>query len=50
MPRLQSGSVSLRSLLRASTLYTAGNIAPKIGAFLLLPIYVRFLASFGGMA
>jgi O-antigen/teichoic acid export membrane protein len=44
--------VSLRSLLRASTLYTAGNIAPKIGAFLLLPIYVRFLTQeeYGALA
>lgn len=44
--------MSLRSLLRASTLYTAGNLAPKLGAFLLLPIYVRFLsqADYGSLA
>jgi O-antigen/teichoic acid export membrane protein len=35
--------MSLRVLARASALYTVGNIAPKIGAFILLPIYVRFL-------
>ncbi len=44
--------MSLRSLLRASALYTAGNVAPKIGAFLLLPIYVRFLTQedYGALA
>ena len=35
--------MSLRSLLRSSTLYTIGNVAPKAGAFLLIPIYTRFL-------
>jgi O-antigen/teichoic acid export membrane protein len=44
--------LSLRTLARASALYTAGNIAPKIGAFFLLPIYVRFLskAEYGEVA
>jgi O-antigen/teichoic acid export membrane protein len=44
--------VSLRSLARASALYTVGNILPKIGAFLLLPIYVGFLspAQYGALA
>lgn len=44
--------VSLRSLLRASSLYTLGNIAPKVGAFLLLPIYLRFLTQedYGALA
>jgi O-antigen/teichoic acid export membrane protein len=44
--------VSLRSLFRASSLYTIGNIAPKVGAFLLLPIYLRFLtqADYGSLA
>ena len=44
--------MSLRQLARASALYTFGNLAPKVGAFLLLPIYVRFLtqAEFGTLA
>lgn len=44
--------VSLRRLLRESTLYSIGNIAPKLGAFLLLPVYVRFLsqADYGALA
>lgn len=44
--------VSLRSLFRQSALYTVGNITPKIGAFLLLPIYLRFLtqAEYGSLA
>ena len=44
--------MSLRGLFRASAIYTIGNIAPKIGAFLLLPIYVRFLtqADYGALA
>jgi O-antigen/teichoic acid export membrane protein len=44
--------VSLRQLARASALYTFGNLAPKVGAFLLLPIYVHFLtqAEFGTLA
>jgi O-antigen/teichoic acid export membrane protein len=44
--------VSLRSLARASALYTFGNIAPRIGAFILLPIYVTFLspADYGTLA
>jgi O-antigen/teichoic acid export membrane protein len=35
--------MSLRVLARASAVYTLGNIAPRFGAFLLLPIYLRFL-------
>ncbi|MEP6680123.1 MAG: oligosaccharide flippase family protein [Chloroflexota bacterium] len=35
--------MSLRVLARSSALYTVGNLAPKIGAFILLPIYLRFL-------
>ena len=35
--------MSLRKLARASAIYTLGNIAPKLGAFVLLPVYVRFL-------
>jgi O-antigen/teichoic acid export membrane protein len=31
--------VNLRALLRGSLLYTIGNFLPRIGAFLLLPIY-----------
>jgi len=31
--------VRLRSLLRGSLLYTIGNFLPRVGAFLLLPIY-----------
>lgn len=44
--------MTLRGLARNSALYTIGNIAPKIGAFLLLPIYVRFLsqADYGSVA
>ncbi|MGH2444659.1 MAG: oligosaccharide flippase family protein [Candidatus Limnocylindria bacterium] len=44
--------MSLRRLARESALYTVGNIAPKIGAFLLLPVYVRFLsqADYGAVA
>jgi O-antigen/teichoic acid export membrane protein len=44
--------VSLRTLAKQSAIYTIGNIAPKIGAFLLLPIYVRFLspADYGAVA
>jgi O-antigen/teichoic acid export membrane protein len=37
--------VSFRNLARASALYTVGNFLPRIGAFLLLPIYVRFLST-----
>lgn len=45
-------AVSLRGLFRASAIYTIGNLAPKIGAFLLLPIYVRFLTQeeYGALA
>jgi O-antigen/teichoic acid export membrane protein len=35
--------VSLRVLARSSALYTIGNLAPKLGAFVLLPILLRFL-------
>ena len=44
--------MSLRILAKHSALYTLGNIAPKFGAFLLLPIYVRFLsqADYGAVA
>jgi O-antigen/teichoic acid export membrane protein len=44
--------MSLRTLARASGLYTLGSIAPKIGAFILLPVYVRFLsrAEYGTVA
>ena len=44
--------VSLRGLAKHSAVYTVGNLAPKIGAFLLLPIYVRFLsqADYGAVA
>jgi O-antigen/teichoic acid export membrane protein len=44
--------VSLRSVARASALYTFGNVAPRIGAFILLPIYVTFLtpADYGALA
>jgi O-antigen/teichoic acid export membrane protein len=35
--------VTLRSLAQASAIYTFGNFLPRIGAFILLPIYVRFL-------
>ena len=31
--------MNLRALLRGSILYTIGNLLPRIGAFLLLPIY-----------
>jgi O-antigen/teichoic acid export membrane protein len=42
---------SLRSLLRASALYTVGTFVPRVGALILLPIYVRFLspAEYGTM-
>ena len=36
--------MSFRNLARASALYTVGNFLPRIGAFLLLPLYVRFLS------
>ena len=51
-PVARIAAVSLRSLFRASAIYTIGNIAPKIGAFLLLPIYIRFLtqADYGALA
>ncbi len=44
--------MSLRTLARASALYTLGNIAPKVGAVVLLPIYLRFLtpAEYGAVA
>ena len=36
--------MSLRVLARASAVYTIGNIAPRFGAFILLPVYLRFLS------
>jgi O-antigen/teichoic acid export membrane protein len=44
--------VSLRDLARDSAVFTFANVAPKAGAFLLLPIYVRFLsqADYGAVA
>ena len=36
--------MSFRGLARASALYTVGNFLPRIGAFLLLPVYVQFLS------
>jgi len=36
--------VTLRTLARASALYTVGNLLPRVSSFLLLPIYVRFLS------
>lgn len=44
--------MTLRSLARASALYTVGNFIPRVGAFLLLPVYVRFLSrdEFGAVA
>ena len=36
--------MSFRNLARASALYTIGNFLPRVGAFLLLPLYVRFLS------
>jgi O-antigen/teichoic acid export membrane protein len=41
--------VTLRALARGSLLVTAGNLVPRAGAFLLLPIYAHFLtrADFG---
>ncbi len=52
VPTARIRPVSLRRLLRESTLYSIGNIAPKLGAFLLLPVYVRFLsqADYGALA
>lgn len=37
--------MTFRSLARASAIYTVGNFIPRIGAFLLLPVYVRFLST-----
>jgi O-antigen/teichoic acid export membrane protein len=41
--------VSLRALLRGSLIYTLGNFLPRVGAFLLLPIYTAAMtpAEFG---
>lgn len=36
--------MSLRALLRGSLLYTLGNFLPRIGAFLLLPVYTAAMA------
>jgi O-antigen/teichoic acid export membrane protein len=45
----EPGAGGLRSLARGSALYVAGNLVPRFGAFLLLPIVTRFLgrADFG---
>lgn len=44
-----SGPVTFGSLLRGSLLYTIGSVVPRIGIFLLLPIYTRGMgpAEFG---
>jgi O-antigen/teichoic acid export membrane protein len=44
--------LALRSLVRGSVAYSIGNLLPRVGNFLLLPIYVRFLspADFGSIA
>jgi len=36
--------MGLRALLRGSLLYTAGNMLPRLGAFLLLPVYTAAMA------
>ena len=36
--------MGLRALLRGSLLYTLGNMLPRLGAFLLLPIYTAAMA------
>ena len=36
--------MSLRALLRGSILYSIGNFLPRVGAFLMLPIYTAALA------
>jgi O-antigen/teichoic acid export membrane protein len=36
--------MSFRALLRGSLLYTLGNFLPRIGAFLLLPVYTAAMA------
>ena len=36
--------MTLRALLRGSLLYTLGNFLPRIGAFLLLPVYTAAMA------
>ena len=36
--------MGLRSLLRGSLLYTVGNMLPRLGAFLLLPVYTAAMA------
>lgn len=44
--------VTLRSLAQASALFTFANIVPKVGALLLVPVYVRLLstAEYGTLA
>ena len=44
--------MALRSLVRGSVAYSIGNLLPRVGNFLLLPIYVHFLspADFGSIA
>lgn len=36
--------MGLRALLRGSLLYTVGNMLPRLGAFLLLPVYTAAMA------
>ncbi|HSM38865.1 MAG TPA: oligosaccharide flippase family protein [Candidatus Limnocylindrales bacterium] len=36
--------MTLRGLLRGSLLYTLGNLLPRLGAFLLLPVYTAAMA------
>lgn len=36
--------MTLRGLLRGSLLYTVGNLLPRLGAFLLLPVYTAAMA------
>jgi O-antigen/teichoic acid export membrane protein len=44
--------VTLRGLARGSVLYSIGFVLPRIGTFLLLPVYVTFLSTedFGAIA
>lgn len=37
--------MSFRTLAQASAFYSVGNILPRIGSLLLLPLYVRFLST-----
>lgn len=51
-PASDEPPLTLRSLARASALFTFANIVPKVGALLLVPIYVRLLstAEYGTLA